>query len=228
MNPGQNRFRKVVTSTNVEEFHTSSHVISVNAQNLDGLLDDQLIELLKAGRSSGALEALFTRYRHLVFSISVKILRDRAEAEDVVQDIFLEICRKVQLFDPTRGSVKTWIIQYAYSRSLDRRRYLALRNVICDDSNGNGCHNGMKASYSYDGLERLEFKRRIDKMSRAFEALPQKQKEVFRLIYFEGFLIKEVAEQMNETVGNIRNYYYRGLKKLREMLIDLSAQNGLK
>jgi RNA polymerase sigma-70 factor, ECF subfamily len=228
MNPGQNPLRKVVDPRNVEEFRTSSPPISVSGQNLEGLLDDQLIELLKAGKSNGALATLFARYRNLVFSISVKILRDRTEAEDVVQDIFLEICRKARLFDSNRGSVKVWILQHAYNRSLNRRRYLSLRGVNGKDNNGNGHPKEMTASYSHDGLERLAFEWRPDRINRAFGALTHRQREVIRLIYFEGFLIKEVAEEMNETVANIRNYYYRGLKKLREMLIDLSAENGLK
>jgi RNA polymerase sigma-70 factor, ECF subfamily len=228
MNPRPNRLREVVVSTNIEEIHSSSSRTSVSPQDLENLFDEQLIELLKVEESKSALAVLFARYRHLVFSISVKILRDRSEAEDVVQDIFLEICGKAQLFDSNRGSVKTWILQHAYSRSLNRLRYLSLRCVVGNNNNGNGHRKGTEASYSHDGLERLAFEWRPDKINRAFEALTDRQREVLRLIYFEGFLIKEVAEEMNETVVNIRNYYYRGLKRLREMLIDISAQSGLK
>jgi RNA polymerase sigma-70 factor (ECF subfamily) len=228
MNPGPTRLRQIAVSRKREEVHTSSHEPSPSVTPLEDLPDERLVELLKTGKSNSALAVLFSRYRHLVFSVSTKILRDRTEAEDVVQDVFLEIYRKASLFDPTRGNVKAWILQYAYSRSFDRRRYLSLRNLTGSESNGNGRPRGHEPRCSDDGLERLALERRIGKIKKALEALTDRQKVALKLVGFEGLLLKEAAEEMDESVTNIRNYYYRGLKKLREMLVDVSVQNGLK
>lgn len=185
------------------------------------LSDLELIQLLKGGVNEAA-SVLYSRYRRLVWSISLKILRDRAEAEDIVQDVFLEVWRRARIFDPSRGSVKMWILQYAYSRSLNRRKYLALRNLngfgLNGDGNGHGSH--FKDSNDGDGFEALTFDERHGMLLRALELLSPKQKQAIKLIYFEGLLIREVAEQMGESIGNVRHFYYRGIKKLRTVIGD--------
>lgn len=89
--------------------------------------DEELMEELKRGRQE-ALGFLFDRYYRLVFSVALKILRDRGEAEDLMQEVFIEIYRRIEVFNPDKGSAKTWILQYAYHRSLNRQKYLTLRN----------------------------------------------------------------------------------------------------
>ncbi|OFV93612.1 MAG: hypothetical protein A3H28_16215 [Acidobacteria bacterium RIFCSPLOWO2_02_FULL_61_28] len=82
---------------------------------------------LRQGRPD-ALPILFDRFYRLVLKVAMRILRDPGEAEDVMREVFLEIFNKAAQFDPAKGSTKTWILQYAYHRSLSRRRYLAHRN----------------------------------------------------------------------------------------------------
>jgi RNA polymerase sigma-70 factor, ECF subfamily len=84
------------------------------------LNDEELMAHLQAGHGD-ALAVLFDRYHRLVLSIALKIVRDLAEAEDVTQNVFLEIFRSVAQFDPARGTTKTWVLQYAYHRSINRR-----------------------------------------------------------------------------------------------------------
>jgi RNA polymerase sigma-70 factor (ECF subfamily) len=91
------------------------------------MTDEDVMEQLRNGNPD-ALPILFDRYHRLVLNMALRILRDKAEAEDVMQDIFLEIFNRADRFDPSRGSTKTWILQYAYHRSLSRRQYLSLRN----------------------------------------------------------------------------------------------------
>src|SRR5262245_35488399 len=91
------------------------------------LSDEDVVERLCQGYSD-ALPILFDRFYRLVLKIALRILRDPGEAEDVMQDVFFEIFNKAAQFDPAKGSAKTWILQYAYHRSLSRRQYLALRN----------------------------------------------------------------------------------------------------
>src|SRR5262245_58527735 len=91
------------------------------------MTDEDVMEQLRSGRPD-ALPILFDRFHRLVLKIALRILRDPGEAEDVMQDIFFEIFKKAGQFDPAKGCAKTWVLQYAYHRSLSRRKYLALRN----------------------------------------------------------------------------------------------------
>src|SRR5215831_5921666 len=90
------------------------------------LTDEDVMERLRQGHPD-ALATLFDRFYRLVLKIALRILRDPGEAEDLMQDVFLEIFRKASQFDPAKGSTRTWIVQYAYHRSLSRRQYLAIR-----------------------------------------------------------------------------------------------------
>src|ERR1041385_4973125 len=83
--------------------------------------DDELIQSVAAG-CSDALTALFDRYHLLVFSVATRIVRDPGEAEEVVQTVFLDIFRAAASFDPSRGMLKVWMLQYAYHRALHRDR----------------------------------------------------------------------------------------------------------
>src|SRR5258708_32338497 len=85
-----------------------------------------LLQCLGAGVGD-AMTVLFDRYYRLVLTIAYRILRDRAEAEDLMQEVFLEIFRDADKYDSSRGSVKTWLLQYVYHRSLNRKQYLSLR-----------------------------------------------------------------------------------------------------
>ena len=91
------------------------------------LTDEDVVERMCQGHSD-ALPILLDRFYRLVLKIALRILRDPGEAEDVMQDVFFEIFNKAAQFDPAKGSAKTWILQYAYHRSLSRRQYLALRS----------------------------------------------------------------------------------------------------
>jgi len=198
--------------------------------SLEACPDVTLLNLFKAGadHANDAMGILFKRYRRLVLSVSLKILRDRTEAEDLVQDVFMEICKKVHLFDETRGSVKMWILQYAYSRSLNRRSYLTLRRV--NESldghppNGEGHHVPQEAFQAPDALEELTLEEQGNIIKNALKALPEKQKRVIELVYFHGLLMKEIPEQIGENFGNVRNLYYRGLKKLQQSLNGAAAK----
>src|ERR1700722_20333255 len=80
-----------------------------------------------------ALGCLFQRYGRLLRSVVARILKDAAEAEDLVQDLFLFIQRKCGIFDSTKSSVRSWIVQMAYHRAIERRRYLTTRQFYAHE-----------------------------------------------------------------------------------------------
>ena len=179
------------------------------------LTDEELISLMKAERGE-ALGSLFDRYFRLVLCVALRILRDAGEAEDLMQDVFLEIYRRACLFDASKGSAKTWILQYAYHRSLNRQKYLNLRNFY-DRLQGSDIHEWELPhnSNGWNGLTYHEWARVIEQ---GLENLSQKERKTLEMAYFQGLLLKEIAEHLEEPLANIRNYYYRGLKKLRDFL----------
>lgn len=107
---------------------------------LNKLSDAELVTLLITGEHS-ALAVLFDRYHRLVFSIAVRILRDEGEAEDVVQTVFLNIFEGAIHFDPLKGTLKIWLLQYAYHRALNKRRNLAAQGVYLWDGQLDGAAN---------------------------------------------------------------------------------------
>jgi RNA polymerase sigma-70 factor, ECF subfamily len=94
--------------------------------HLQGASDSELAAYWLRGHDD-AFAAIVDRYQRLVFSVAVRIVKDEAEAEDVVQIVFLDIFRDVGKFDSSRGTLKVWLLQYAYSRSINRRHHLEQR-----------------------------------------------------------------------------------------------------
>jgi RNA polymerase sigma-70 factor (ECF subfamily) len=177
--------------------------------------DEDVMEQLRNGHPD-ALRILFDRFHRLVLKIALRILRDTGEAEDVMQEIFLEIFNKAGQFDPAKGSAKTWILQYAYHRSLSRRQYLTLRNFYNQ-------HQGTeldvlesnRVDVSWRGLTFQEWRQVIQ---RGLATLNEKQRKTLELVCFQGLLLGEIAERTNETLANVRHHYYRGLQGLRRFL----------
>ena len=178
------------------------------------LTDEKMVMLLMVG-NQGALDVLFDRHSRLVYSIALRILRDQGEAEEVVQECFLYIYRKANLFDATRGSVKVWVVQIAYSRSLDRKDRLA--------RSGFYLHSDIDSVLLHDALPlrgdmEREVEARLDfgRLRSSFEDLTEIQQETLKLFYFEGMDLREISERLQEPLGNIRHHFYRGLERLRK------------
>ena len=174
-----------------------------------------------------ALGYLFQRYARLVRGVAQRILRDRSEADDLLQEVFLFIHRRCQVFDASKCSARSWIVQMTYQRAIDRRRYLQSRHFytrldldgaedVADSRKGTEVEafwTGLVANTTLGGL---------------LDALTQDQRNTLMLYFFEGCAFAEIAEKLNQSLGNIRNHYYRGLEKLRKQMFPgkLSGRNG--
>jgi RNA polymerase sigma-70 factor, ECF subfamily len=184
------------------------------------LTDDQLMVQLQAGVND-ALAILFERYHRLVFSIALKIVRDRGEAEDVTQNVFLEIYSSVAQFDPDKGTLKVWLLQYAYHRAFNWKGYLNRRNFYNQEdieeldpvSHGEFLATG---KYAPAELQRL--------MQQGLASLGAPQKRVIELANYEGLSMKEIANKTGDSLSNVRHHYYRGLQKLRSFITQPRGQ----
>ena len=183
------------------------------------LTDNELMADLQTGHGD-ALAVLFDRYHRLVLSIALKIVRDRAEAEDVMQNVFLEIFRAAAQFDPAKGTTKTWLLEYAYHRSFNRRQQLAARHFY-QETNIEQLETSISESNSLLGrLSRPELKHLI---RQGLASLNNRQRRVLELASYDGMSMNEIADKTGETVSNVRHYYYRGLKKLRSFVMGESG-----
>jgi RNA polymerase sigma-70 factor (ECF subfamily) len=185
---------------------------------LERLSDDQLMGGLQAG-CHDALAVLFDRYHRLIFSIALKILRDPGEAEDVMQGVFLDIFRAVAQFDPSKGSTKVWMLQYAYHRAISRRQYLNTRRFYSQES-FEDVESALPKSDSVLGkFTPVELKQMLKE---GLATLSAPQRRVIELASYEGFSMQEIADKTGESLVNVRHHYYRGLHKLRSFLIEPS------
>jgi RNA polymerase sigma-70 factor (ECF subfamily) len=163
-----------------------------------------------------ALAGLFRRYARLVRAVGQRVLYDNGEADDLVQEVFLYIHRKSGLFDRSKGSARSWIVQVAYTQALIRRRQLKAHgfytSVITDKTiETDVCSsNGAHYDHTVEGLFGRNGWKKI------VESLTEDQRETFRLHFFEGCTFTEIAEKLGQSYANIRHHYYRGLEKLRK------------
>jgi RNA polymerase sigma-70 factor (ECF subfamily) len=173
--------------------------------------DDEVMASLRAG-SHDALAVLFDRYHRLVLSIALRIVRDEGEAEDVTQIVFLDIFRAAAQFDPSRGTTKTWLLQYAYHRALSRKRHLNVRNFYALEGEDQLAELPRSGERSPFGLTQVELRDLLDK---GLATLTASQRTLIELASFDGLSLKEIAGKTGESLVNVRHHYYRGLRKLR-------------
>jgi RNA polymerase sigma-70 factor, ECF subfamily len=182
----------------------------------DSPSDETLLTVLQAGEQE-ALGCLFQRYARVVRSVAARILRDAEEAEDLVQDLFLFIQRKCAIFDSSKGSARSWIIQMAYHRSIERRRYLTSRQFYARMDVESGTHRMVgtptaESDYSAEAV----FGR--NGLAKVLKSLTDDQRETLRLYFFDGYTLSEVSQKLGQPLGNVRNHYYRGLDRLRKQM----------
>jgi RNA polymerase sigma-70 factor, ECF subfamily len=179
--------------------------------------DEVILERIHEGDRE-AFGLLFRRYARLVYQIGRRIIRDKAEADDLVQEVFLYVHRKSALFDCSKGSARSWIVQVAYTQAFLRRRELKFHGfyssgirdkpVECDQARNKGAFY----DYSVEGLFGRNGWKQI------VEDLTEDQRETLRLHFFEGYTFMEIAGKLGQSFANVRNHHYRSLEKLRKYL----------
>jgi RNA polymerase sigma-70 factor (ECF subfamily) len=178
--------------------------------------------------SREALALLFRRYAGLVRAIAMRILRDCSEADDLLQEVFLFMHGKSGTFDSSKCSARSWIVQMTYHRAIDRRRYLQSRHFYtCVDLGGTReVHDPRSRTAHYaESIGELVGNTTIQGL---LDALTEDQRNTLSLHFFEGYTFGEIAVKLDQSLGNIRNHYYRGLEKLRKQMFagKLPGRNG--
>jgi RNA polymerase sigma-70 factor, ECF subfamily len=174
--------------------------------------DNELMRAISRGDEQ-ALAAVYDRYRLILFGLILRILHDRQEAEDVLQEAFLQVWRRAADFDESRGRVFTWLVTIARSRALDGLRALGSRAKLADevgayslrDAAGDAATDALKSEQGTI-------------VRQALAELPEEQRRTLFLAYFEGLTQTEIATRLGDPLGTVKTRMRSGLMKLRELL----------
>lgn len=173
------------------------------------------VELLHAiaARDDEALASLYDRYRLILFGLLLRILNSREDAEDVLQEVFLQIWRRAKDFDEGRGQAFTWMITLARSRAIDRLRVLAARHRLAASAS-HETEEVSDAAADAVGSEQREI------VAGALAQIPDEQRRTLMLAYFEGLTQSEIAARLDAPLGTVKTRMRSGMIRLRELLAD--------
>jgi len=179
------------------------------------LADEELMQLVYRGNAD-AFEVVYDRHCDAAFSLAMRMCRQRALAEDVVQEAFLSLWRSGARYDRNRGSVRAWTLGIVHNRSIDalRRRAVQDRRIV----EGEGIEELVPARERTE----LEFARRDEarEIRDALQQLPAEQSRVIELAYFGGMTHHEIAQMLEAPVGTVKGRMRLGLEKMRAALAD--------
>ena len=183
---------------------------------------DNDVELLKAiaAKDEASLALLYDRYRVILFGLLMRILNNREEAEDVLQEVFLQVWRKAADFDENRGRPFTWLVTLGRSRGIDRLRTLAARDRVAEAG-------AREASDEISDAATDAFKsEQRGLVKNALAQLPDEQKRAIILAYFDGLSQSEIATRLGTPLGTVKTRMRTGLIKLRELLAGKDESFG--
>jgi RNA polymerase sigma-70 factor (ECF subfamily) len=184
--------------------------------------DSALVERMMAGDES-ALAALYDRYGGMLFAMLVRILRDTSAAEEVLQDLFLQLWRGASRFDASRGSLPAWLLVIGRNRAISRLRGREHREVLEDPEN-----------FSFDtvpssgDLEDEAWRAQLmERLRGAMATLPPEQREAVELAYFEGMTQTEIAARTGCPLGTVKSRVRAAMQSLKQIFDDgTTRQSG--
>jgi RNA polymerase sigma-70 factor, ECF subfamily len=173
---------------------------------------DALLESIAAG-DRAAFAELYDLLASRVLGLVIRLIRDRAQAEEVAQEVFLEVWQQARRFDPSRGTAITWVLTMAHRRAVDRIRSAQASR---DRDTREGIRDFRPA---YDSVsEAVEVRVEGERVRRALERLTALQRQAVTLAYYGGYTSGEVAEMLQVPVGTVKTRLRDGLIRLRDEL----------
>lgn len=189
------------------------------------LKDKELIEAILGG-SETAFKTLYTIYSNMVYNTALSILQHQVEAEDITQDVFIEIHKSIKNFKQD-ASLKTWIYRITVTKCYDclkkqktQKRFAQLTSLFSGENKL--LHD--KPHFEHPGVT-LENKEHSAVLFLAINKLPIKQQTVFTLSKIEGLSYQEIAEVMNTSVSSIESLLFRANKNLKSTLSEYYKNN---
>lgn len=189
----------------------------LRASSLAELPDADLLGEAARGELGG-LAALYDRYASLLLGMAHRMLGNESMAEDLVQDVFMEVWRNAHAFDASRGSVRTWLLVRLRSRALDRLRSAQVRREVTVDD--------VSPREPVPTVEDPELSPDRAQVRAAIEQLPEDQRLVIELAYFHGLSSSEIAEHMGSPIGTVKSRTAAALSKLRAAMSAMELRGG--
>lgn len=178
--------------------------------------DGELVRRMSRG-DKPACAALYDRFSRPLYSLALRILNDKSEAEDVVQEVFLTLWEKAGAFESDRGSAFGWAVTLTRNRAIDRLRTRRRRSTLLSESFVEDLPGGQSA-IDPDSADDLMFKEKSVAVRAALASLPPDQLRAVELAYFSGLTQQEIASRLSEPLGTVKARIRRGLIKLRDTL----------
>jgi RNA polymerase sigma-70 factor, ECF subfamily len=176
-----------------------------SAEIKPGASDLSLIAAVRYGDES-AMAALYDRYSGIVYAVALRVLGDAGAAEDVLQEVFMQVWRNPGVFDSSRGNLGAWLAVIARNRAIDglrkRRRETDVEDVI--------------VAVEPDLAGDAERSRAMEKVRSALAAMPTVQRSALEMAYFEGLSHSEIAAKTGEPLGTVKTRIRAGLLALRK------------
>jgi RNA polymerase sigma-70 factor (ECF subfamily) len=201
-------------SASVQTAATLSWLSSILAAVLLGSRDEDRDLLVRiATGDEQALKVLYGQISDRAMAVAMRVMKDRTEAEDVVQETFVEVWKRAKQFDPGRGGAAAWVITIAKNRAIDRLR-----------AKGTSARTAREAAMQPEvdaspaPLEAAEQRRDRERVLDALGQLPIEQRRAVELAYFEGFTQSEIASEMQEPLGTIKTRIRLAMAKLAGLL----------
>ncbi|MCL4560501.1 MAG: sigma-70 family RNA polymerase sigma factor [Chloroflexi bacterium] len=166
----------------------------------------------------GALGELYDRYGRLIYSLAMNIVYDSGIAEEVTQDVFIELWRKAGQYQSSQGKVITWLSTIARNRAIDNLRRMNVRpeghRVGWSEDIFPNLHD------PFDLEQSIELDQQKSLVHSALAQLPEEQRESLALAYFQGYSHQQISEALNEPLGTVKTRLRLAMRKLRDILID--------
>jgi RNA polymerase sigma-70 factor, ECF subfamily len=166
-----------------------------------------------AGGDRAALRLVYQDTSAKLFGVCLRILKDRGEAEDVLQEVFVTVWRKAVSFDPGRASPITWMVAIARNRAIDRLRASAVSRRMEPIESADAVSDPAPAA-----VERVELAQQHQRLSRCLEELEARHASAIRAAFLDGNTYEDLAARMSVPLGTMKSWIRRGLLKLRACL----------
>jgi len=176
--------------------------------------DEHLIAQIAKGERS-AFAALYDRYSTPLYSLALKMLANEAEAQDLLQEVFLSVWNKAATFRAERGSAFSWVVAQLRNRAIDKIRSRRRHGELIE---ANAPDLEPADSGTLSSADQCEISERARVVRSALKEISDDQRQVLRLAYFEGLTQAEIAEQLEEPLGTIKARAQRGMARLRSIL----------
>ena len=186
------------------------------SQHATSMIDPTLLARVVKGDQQ-AFSQLYDHSSTLLFTLAVRILGNHEEASDLLQDVYLEVWRKVSRYDVGRGTPIAWLVTLTKSRAIDRLRARAARGYRATNSLEVG-NASQVADPGPNSLETQADQELRFVVGAAMVGLPQAQQQAIELAYYEGLSHAEIAERLNQPLGTVKTRIKLGMSKLRDGL----------